>query len=235
MSDPLNKPVEAELVQASAGANQPDAAAPVTETPTLETAPPSAGAAPQPAPRPASGPSPSATEGAQARPEARVTALEQEALSLKDQLLRSLAEIENVRRRAQRDREDTAKFAIANFAKELLAVADNLRRALEAVPAEARDANDMVKNLTVGVEATERQLIAAFDRVGIKKQEPLGEIFDPNFHQVMFEIENTGRPGGTVVQVLQNGYTLHGRLLREAMVGVAKRGTEDVTHLDTKA
>jgi len=169
--------------------------------------------------------------------EVRVETLEQEVSTLKDQLLRALAEVENIRRRAQREREDLSKYAISNFAKELLPVADNLRRALDAVPAEAREGNEIFKTLVVGVEATERQLSGAFERVGIKKLEPLGEPFDPNFHQVMFEVENTGRPAGTVVQMLQAGYTIQGRLLREAMVGVAKRGADEPAqiHIDTKA
>ena len=169
--------------------------------------------------------------------EIRVETLEQEVSTLKDQLLRALAEVENIRRRAQREREDLSKYAVSSFAKELLPVADNLRRALEAIPAEARDGNDMMKTLVVGVEATERQLLGAFERGGIKKLEPLGETFDPNFHQVMFEVENTGRPAGTVVQLLQAGYTIQGRLLREAMVGVAKRGADEAAqaHIDTKA
>ncbi|MCA1997998.1 MAG: nucleotide exchange factor GrpE [Armatimonadetes bacterium] len=176
------------------------------------------------------------SEDAGLPPEERIARLETEVAGLKDQLLRAVAEAENVRRRAQREREDTAKFAIANFAKDLLAVADNLRRALEAVPPEARETNEMMKSLAVGVEATERQLLGAFDRHGVKKMEPMGEPFDPNFHQVMFEIENTGKPAGTVVQVLQSGYTLSGRLLREAMVGVAKAGAEEPAgHVDTKA
>ena len=162
--------------------------------------------------------------GAAAGAEERVAQLEAEVASLKDQLLRQMAEVENTRRRAQRDREDASKFAVSSFAKELVTVADNLRRALEAVPAEGRENDEMLKGLAVGVEATERQLFAAFDRAGIKKIDPTGELFDPNFHQVMFEIENTGKPAGTVVQVLQPGYTIHGRLLREAMVGVAKGG-----------
>ena len=167
----------------------------------------------------------------------RAQSLEAEVSSLKDQLLRALAEAENIRRRAQREREDTAKYAVAGFAKELVTVADNLRRALDAVPADSRETDDLLKTLATGVEATERQLAAAFDRVGIKKLEPLGAPFDPNFHQVMFEIENSGQAAGTVVQVLQAGYTIHGRLLREAMVGVAKRGAEEPApaHIDTKA
>ncbi len=168
-------------------------------------------------------------------PEDRVAKLEAEVASLKDQLLRAMAETENTRRRAQRDREDASKFAVSSFAKELVSVADNLRRALDAVPAEGREQDEMLKGLAVGVEATERQLFAAFDRAGIKKLDPAGEPFDPNFHQVMFEIENTGKAAGTVVQVLQPGYTIHGRLLREAMVGVAKGGDAGGQHVDTKA
>ncbi len=172
-----------------------------------------------------------------APPEERVAQLEAEVASLKDQLLRQMAEVENTRRRAQRDREDASKFAVSSFAKELVTVADNLRRALEAVPAEGRENDEMLKSLAVGVEATERQLISAFERAGIKKIDPTGELFDPNFHQVMFEIENTGKSAGTVVQVLQPGYTIHGRLLREAMVGVAKAGPNEAggQHVDTKA
>lgn len=163
----------------------------------------------------------------------RVAKLEAQVADLKDQLLRAMAETENTRRRAQRDREDASKYAVSSFAKELVTVADNLRRALDAVPAEGREKDDMLKSLAVGVEATERQLFAAFDRAGIKKIDPTGEPFDPNFHQVMFEIENTGKAAGTVIQVLQPGYTIHGRLLREAMVGVAKGSPGD--HVDTKA
>ncbi|AWU94927.1 nucleotide exchange factor GrpE [Azospirillum ramasamyi] len=177
-----------------------------------------------------------AANGADAgSPEDRVAKLEAEVASLKDQLLRAMAETENTRRRAQRDREDASKFAVSSFAKELVSVADNLRRALEAVPAEGREKDEMLKSLAVGVEATERQLFAAFDRAGIKKLDPTGEPFDPNFHQVMFEIENTGKAAGTVIQVLQPGYTIHGRLLREAMVGVAKGGDAGGQHVDTKA
>ncbi len=156
----------------------------------------------------------------------RVPKLEAEVQSLKDQLLRALADAENTRRRAEREREDTAKYAVSKFAKELLAVADNLRRAVESVPAETREGNEQVNTLLTGVEATERQLSSAFDRAGIQKLEPMGQPADPNFHQVMMEIEGTGKPAGTVVQVLQAGYSIHGRLLREAIVGVAKGPVE---------
>lgn len=164
---------------------------------------------------------------------ARVAQLEAEVASLKDQVLRALAEAENIRRRAEREREDTAKYAVAKFAKELLAVSDNLRRAVEAVAPEVREENQAVSNLLTGVEATERQLTAAFERAGIAKVEALGTPADPNFHQIMMELENTGKPAGTVVQVLQAGYTIHGRLLREAIVGVAKG--EVAPHVNTSA
>jgi len=159
-------------------------------------------------------------------PQDRIAALENELRAAKEQHLRALAEVENVRRRAQREREDVSKFAISGFAKELLAVADNLRRAIDAVPAAARETDEMLKGLVAGVEATERQLFASFERFGVKRMEPQGQPFDPNFHQVVFEMDAPGQTSGTVAQVLQAGYTLHGRLLREAMVGVAKGGPE---------
>lgn len=170
---------------------------------------------------------PSASAPPSPPPEERVAALEAEVAALKDQALRAMAEAENVRRRAQRDKEDASKYAVSGFARDLLAVSDNLRRALEAAPAELQETNEVLKSLAVGIEATERQLLAAFDRHGVKKLQAVGQPFDPNFHQVMFEIENTGKPAGTVVQELQAGYVLNGRLLREAMVGVAKAGSEE--------
>ena len=144
-----------------------------------------------------------------------------EIRQLKDQLLRARAEAENTRRRAQKEREDTSKYAVANFAKEMLAVADNFSRAVEAIPAEARK-SEPTKNLIAGIEATERQLQVTLERFGIKKLTPLGEVFDPNFHRVMLEMEDTDQPPGTIVQVLQPGYVIHDRLLREALVAVAK-------------
>jgi molecular chaperone GrpE len=150
------------------------------------------------------------------------TELGAEIARLKDQLLRALAEIENTRRRAEREREDTARYAISAFARDILTVADNLRRALDNIPAHAREKDEMLNTLAVGVEATERELLAGFERHGLRKIEPLGEKFDHNFHQAMFEIADTGKPPGTIVQVMQAGYVLHGRLLRPALVGVAK-------------
>jgi len=157
-----------------------------------------------------------------AAPEARIAELEAEVAKYKDQALRALAEQENVRRRAQRDREDALKFATSGFAKDLVTVADNLRRAIDSVPDAQASSSELLKNLISGVEATERELLGAFEKHGIRKLDPAGEKFDHNFHQAIFELENTGKPAGTVVQVLQAGYTIHDRLLREAMVGVAK-------------
>ncbi|HUZ73112.1 MAG TPA: nucleotide exchange factor GrpE [Stellaceae bacterium] len=152
----------------------------------------------------------------------RLGAVEAELADTKDRLLRALAETENVRRRAQRERDDAQRFAAANFAKDLLNVADNLRRALASM-GDAEAADERTRTLLAGVAATERELLSAFERHGIKRLEPRpGDRFDHNVHEAMFEVENTGQPAGAVVQVLQPGYLLHDRLLRPAMVGVAK-------------
>jgi len=162
-------------------------------------------------------------ETAPAPPEERVAALEVALAAAQDRLLRALAETENVRRRAQRERADAEKYGFARFAGDLLSVADNLHRALASLPeAEARD--DRTRGLLAGVAATERELLAAFERHGLKRIDPLGERFDHNFHQAVFEVENTGQPAGTVIEVLQPGYVVQDRLLRPAMVGVAKGG-----------
>jgi molecular chaperone GrpE len=153
--------------------------------------------------------------------EARIAALEAELAERKDHLLRALAETENVRRRAQREREDAAKYAVAGFAKELLSVADNLRRALDSLP-EAEAGDERTRSLLAGVEATERELMSVFERHGIRRIDPAGERFDHNLHQAIFEAERPGKRGGMVIEVLQPGYVLHDRLLRPAMVGVAK-------------
>jgi len=146
-----------------------------------------------------------------------------EAAQLRDQLLRALAETENVRRRAQREVEDTAKYAIAKFARDVLGVADNLRRALESVPTDAAGADPALKALVDGVGMTERELLAAMERHGIKAVQPLSQKFDANRHQAMFEAESPDKEPGTVIQVLQPGYVIGDRLLRPALVGVAKR------------
>jgi len=155
--------------------------------------------------------------------EADVARLQDENARLRDQALRALAEVENVRRRAERDKEDAGKFAISKFAGDLLDPIDNLRRALEAAPADPAQADpDALATLLDGVSATERGLLAAFERHGLVRVDPAGEPFDPNYHEAMFEVPNSGRQPGTVVQVLQPGYVLNGRLIRPARVGVAK-------------
>ena len=166
-----------------------------------------------------------APEGVEAADAERVAALEAEVAELKSQHLRDLAEMENVRRRAQRDREDAAKFGASSMARDLLSVADNLRRALDSVPPEAREGDVAMANLLQGVELVERELLRALEKHCIQKIEPKpGERFDHNLHQAMFELENTGQEAGSIVQVMQPGYVMHGRLLRAAMVGVAKGG-----------
>lgn len=170
---------------------------------------------------PASPPGGEAVEPPPAEP-AREQATQAEVNQLKDQLLRALAETENTRRRAERDREETSKYAVANFARDVLTVADNLRRAIDSVPAEARTGNTALATLIEGVELTERQLQSMLEKYGITIVAPMDQPFDPNFHQAMFEVPGTGKTNGTVVQVLQPGFVIHGRLLRPALVGVAK-------------
>jgi molecular chaperone GrpE len=156
-------------------------------------------------------------------PEARLDALEAELADTKDRLLRALAEVENVRRRAQRERDDVQKYAVTGFAKDLLSSADNLRRALDSLP-ETEIKSEKTRLMLEGVAATERELLGVFERHGIRRLDPKGERFDHNYHQAIFEVPATGQPNGTVVEVLQPGYVLHDRLLRPAMVGVAKGG-----------
>lgn len=168
-----------------------------------------------------------------------LAALQAEYLAMKDQLLRAVAETENTRRRLTRERDETAKYAASTFAKEMLDVADNLHRALAAIPAETLASDEALKSLHDGVSATERQLDAAFTRQHIKRIWPEGEKFDSNLHQAMFEVPGTAYPSGTVVQVLQAGYVMHDRLLRPALVGVAKGDPKPAGdangHIDTVA
>ena len=151
--------------------------------------------------------------------------LAKENEDLKDKALRLAAEMENLRRRTARDVHDARNYAIANFARDMLTVSDNLRRALDAVPAEAKEKGEAgFAALLEGVEMTERSMISTLERHGVKKIAPEGEKFDPNFHQAMFEVPNPEVPANTVVQVVQTGYVIGERVLRPAMVGVAKGG-----------
>ena len=150
--------------------------------------------------------------------------LESDIAALKDQLLRTMAEAENVRRRTEREKADASKYAVTNFARAILSVADNLNRALESVPQEVRDANEDLNNLYIGIEMTENELENVYQQFGIKTIEALGKKFDHNYHQAMFEVEDLEQPAGLVIQQVQKGYTLQDRLLRAAMVGVSKGG-----------
>ncbi len=152
------------------------------------------------------------------------TGTEQDAAliaDLKDRLLRALAEVENVRRRGEREREDARLYAATNFARDIVRVADNLRRGLESVPTGAREENAALATLLEGVELTERDLLSIFEKHGIKQVAPMGQKFDHNLHEALFEAPGTGQPGGTVIQVIETGYTINDRLLRPARVGVA--------------
>ncbi len=151
--------------------------------------------------------------------------LEGEVSAFKDKFLRAFAEAENVRRRAEKEVADAKTYGIASFARDVLNVADDLSRALEAVDADARaKADGAFKSLLEGLELTERSLHKALEKHGIRKLEPKGERFDPNHHQAMFEVPDESVPSGTVVQVVQSGYVIGDRVLRPAMVGVSRGG-----------
>jgi molecular chaperone GrpE len=157
-----------------------------------------------------------------ARPEADPVAL---AAELRDRLLRTLAEMENLRKRTDREVTDARLYGVASFARDILGVADNMRRALDAVSPEMRaSAEAGVKALIDGVELTERELIKALEKNGVRQFSPRGEKFDPNVHQAMFEVPNASVPAGSVVEVVQPGYMIGERVLRPAMVGVSKGG-----------
>jgi molecular chaperone GrpE len=154
---------------------------------------------------------------------------------MKDKMMRALAEAENTRRRAERTAEDARKYAVSAFAKDMLDVADNLRRALDAVSEEMRESNPELVSVLQGVEVTEKGLLKAFEKHGLQKIEPTEGKFDPNHHEVMFEADNTGKPAGEIVQLLEPGYVLNGRLIRPARVGVAKADPNASSHsIDTE-
>ena len=162
---------------------------------------------------------------------ADVKKYEEEIRALNDKVLRIMAEVENTRRRAERDLQDMRAFAVTGFAREMLTVQDNLIRALAAMPDEMKN-DGAYKGFIEGVEVTERELLNIFERHGIKKITPKGEAFDHNLHQAMFEVETDEKEPGTVMEVIQEGYVINDRLLRPAMVGVSKKpapsaGTKD--------
>jgi molecular chaperone GrpE len=157
-----------------------------------------------------------------------VDALKEENAQLRDKLLRGLADMENLRKRLEREKAEATLYAASNFARDLLSVADNFSRALAAVTPEQRAAADeMSSNLLAGIEVTERELTNVLERHGIRRIDALGQKFDPHMHQAMFEVPTADHPAGTVVQVMQNGYAIGTRCLRPALVGVSKAPAND--------
>ena len=194
------------------------------ETDRAETAPPDPEEArPGEAAAPAAADDGGADQGGEAPAERDYEA---ELAALNDRLLRTLAESENQRRRHRREREETAKYAIAGFARDMLGVADNLRRALEALPDGAAEGDEALKSAIDGVALTERELEGAFARHGVEKIDPEGRKFDHNLHEAMFELPTADAAPGTVVQVVEAGYVIGDRLLRAARVGIAKAPPE---------
>lgn len=155
--------------------------------------------------------------------DAEIAILKDEVAASKDRLLRLAAEMENLRKRTEREKAEATLYAATNFARDLLSVADNLGRALAALTTEEREAaGEIEKNLITGVEVTERELLQVFQRHGIRKIETVGQKFDPNFHQAIYEVPTSEKPPGVVMQELQSGYAVGERCLRPAMVGVSK-------------
>ena len=153
------------------------------------------------------------------------TSLDRELAECKDRLLRTLADMDNMRKRTEREVADARVYGISNFARDILGVADNMHRAMQALDDELRaKADEPTKVLLEGVELTERELMNVLEKQGVKRIEPLGQKFDPNRHQAMYEIEDASVPVGTVVQVMQAGYLIGDRMLRPALVAVAKGG-----------
>jgi molecular chaperone GrpE len=173
-------------------------------------------------------------------PPSEVETLRTEAADLRDRLLRALADADNTRKRAERDRQDASQYAVTKFARDMLQIADNFARALAACPPAIREAADpAVKAVLDGVEATERQLLGTLERYGVKPIDTADGKFDPNFHQAIAEVPGEGKPAGSIVDVVQAGYLIGDRLLRPAMVTVARRGEpapqQGGNGVDTKA
>lgn len=154
--------------------------------------------------------------------EDRVSALENELHQAKDQMLRAMAEADNTRKRLLKEREDIRKYAVSDFARDMLGFSDNFKRALDSIPEGLAETDERIKNVITGVETMGKELLKTLEKHGINKIEPMGEMFDPNFHEAMFEAPGTGQPAGTIIELIEPGYILHNRLLRPARVGVAK-------------
>jgi molecular chaperone GrpE len=157
---------------------------------------------------------------------ADLDALLAENAEMRDRLLRTMADMENLRQRTEREKADTARYAISNFARDVLTVGDNLQRTIDHVPAEASAQDPALKSFLEGVQLTERELLNVLERHGVTRIEPLGQKFDPHCHQAMYEVQKPEVPEGTVVEVMQSGYTIGDRCLRPALVAVAKGGAK---------
>ena len=184
------------------------------------------------------GPDPEASPSAEARPvdlEARVAELQAQVADLTDRLLRAHAEMENVRKRTEREKAETAKYAISKFAHDMVAVFDNFQRAVAAVPAGAAELDPALNSLIEGVTMTERAALQVLESHGVTRIDPHGEIFNPHLHQAVMEQEVSDVPAGTVLQVLQSGYVIGDRVLRPAMVVTAKGGPKPAKPADAPA
>ncbi len=174
--------------------------------------------------KPSPGTDPGADPGAEAKTE--LEALIAENADMRDRLLRTMADMENLRRRTEREKSEISLYSISNFARDVLTVGDNLRRTIEHLPAEAVTADPALKSFLDGVELTERELLNMLERHGVTRIEPKGERFDPNNHQAMYEVQSSDLPEGTVAEVMQAGYMIGDRCLRPALVAVAKGGAK---------
>jgi molecular chaperone GrpE len=163
-----------------------------------------------------------------------IATLEAEVAKYKDQWIRAAAETENVRKRGERDREEISKYAVSGFARDMVSVLENLKRAVESIPEEARKEGGLLSTMAEGVDLTLQELLGIFDKYQIKRIDPMGQKFDHNLHQAVVQVERDDVPPGTVIQVVQAGYTIHDRLLRPAMVAVSKQG-ETPKQVDTTA
>ena len=166
--------------------------------------------------------SPKEKEEEEIAPEDLIEKLNEEITDLKDQRLRAIAELENFRKRAEKDQSDALKYGISNFAKEIINIRDNIERAQSSISEEAKN-NEAIKSVIEGIDLIAQSVVSTFEKIGIKKIDSLNKKFDHNLHQAMMEIENDDLEPGTIVQELIPGYTLHDRLLRPAMVGVSKK------------
>ena len=167
---------------------------------------------------------PGGTEPVQRTPHDVIVALQAEAADLKDRLLRAHAEVDNIRKRAEREKEETAKYAVTRLARDIVNVGDNFQRAIDAVPVGAAEQDPALKSFLEGVTMTERELLNVLERYGIRRVQPLNEPFNPHLHQAVMEIQRSDVPSGTIVQVFQAGFMIEDRVLRPAMVAVSKGG-----------